>query len=88
MTVSEVRSEVPEEVYVVDVKGASPGEPKAKDHAPAAASTSSPILPLSRYVQATQAALASLGAPPNFEPLRAFELHLQEKYGGFHRDQM
>ena len=46
------------------------------------------MLPLSRYAQATQAALASLGAPPDFEPLQAFELHLQEEYKGFRRDQM
>ena len=66
MAVPEVKSEVPEGVYVVDVEGASPGEPKDKGSAPTAASTSSPILPLSRYAQATQAALASLGAPPDF----------------------
>ena len=29
-----------------------------------------------------------MGAPPVFEPLQAFELHLQEEYGGFRRDQM
>ena len=60
MAISEVKLEVPEEVYVMDVEGAS-GEPKNKGFAPVAASTSSPIFPLSRYVQATQAALASLG---------------------------
>ena len=88
MAVPKVKSEVPEGVYVVDVEGDSPSEPKDKGFAPAAASTSSPILPLSRYAQATQAALAYLGAPPVFEPLREFELHLQEEYGGFRRDQM
>ena len=43
MAVLEGKSEVPEVIYVVDVEGASPDEPKAKGHAPAAASTSSPI---------------------------------------------
>ena len=66
MAVPEVKLEVPEGVYVVDVEGASPGEPKDKDFASATARTSSPILPLSRYAQATQTALASLGAPPVF----------------------
>ena len=49
MAVLEVKSEVPEGVYVVDVEGASLGKPKDKGSAPAAASTSSPILLLSRY---------------------------------------
>ena len=88
MAVPEVKSEVPEEIYVVNVEEASPGKPKDKGSAPTATSTSSVIFPLSRSTQATQAALASLGAPPVFEPLREFELHLQEEYGGFHRDQM
>ena len=77
MAVPRVKSEVPEEVYMVDVKGTSPGEPNDKGSVPATASTSSPILPLFRYAQATQAALASLGAPPVFELLQTFELHLQ-----------
>jgi hypothetical protein len=46
------------------------------------------VLPLPRYAQATQTALTCLGALPDFEPLRAFVLHLQEEYGGFCRDQM
>ena len=53
MVVLEVKSEVPEGVYVVDEEGAFLGEPKDKGHAPVAASTLSPILPLSRYAQAT-----------------------------------
>ena len=88
MAILEVNSEVPEGVYAVDVEGASHGEYKDKGHALAAASTLSPILPLSHYAQATHAALASLRAPPVFEPLRAFELHLQEEFGGFRWDQM
>ena len=51
MAVPEVKSEVPEGVYVVDVEGASPSEPKDESSAPAAASTSNPIFPLSRYAQ-------------------------------------
>ena len=47
-----------------------------------------PVLPLSHYAHATHAALASLGAPPDFESLQVFELHLQEEYGGFRRDHM
>ena len=66
MAVPKTKSEVPEEVYVVNVEGASLGEPKDKGSTPAAASTLSPILPLFRYAQATHAALASLGAPPIF----------------------
>jgi hypothetical protein len=52
------------------------------------ASTSSPSFVFSYYAQSTQTALASLEAPPIFKPLRVFELHLQEEYGGFRRDQM
>jgi hypothetical protein len=74
----EIKSKVPEGIYVVDVEGA----------APAMVSTLSSLLSLFRYVQATQTALASLGIPPVFEPLQAFELHIQEEYGGFRRDQM
>jgi hypothetical protein len=61
MAVLEVKTELPEGVYMVDVEGAFPGEPLLKGYAPATASTSSPSLPISRYAQATQAALASLG---------------------------
>ena len=43
MAVFEVKSEVPEEIYKVDVKGDFLGKPKDKGHAPAMASTSSPI---------------------------------------------
>ena len=68
--------------------GASLGEPNDKGSTPAAASKSSPILPFSRYAQATQAVLASLGAPPVFEPLPKIELHLQKEYRGFRWDQM
>ena len=75
---ADVKSEMPEGVFVVDVEGSTP----------ATASTSSPSFSLSRYAHATQATLASLGAPPIFEPLRAFQLHLQEEYGGLRRDQM
>jgi hypothetical protein len=88
MAVPEVKMEVQEGVYVVDVEGASLINSTAQGQALAAASASSPVLLLFRYAQATQAALASLGAPPDFEPLQAFELHLQEEYGGFRRDQM
>ena len=49
MAVPEVKTEVPEGVYVVDVEGTSSDEPKAKGYAPAVVSTSSPVLPLSRY---------------------------------------
>lgn len=64
---------------------ASLDDPRAKGHAPAEASTSSLNLPVSRY---DQAALVSLRAPPNFKPLRAFELHLQEDYKSLCRDHM
>ena len=74
MTVHEVKSEVPEGIYVMDVEGASYGEPLAKGLAHTTAITSSPILPLSRYAHATQATLAFLRVAPDFEPLQAFEL--------------
>jgi hypothetical protein len=48
MAVPEVKTEVQEGVYVVDVEGASPINPTAQGQAPTAASTSSPVLPLSR----------------------------------------
>ena len=73
---------------MVDVDGASLGEPKEKGHAPASVSTSSSIFLLSHCAHATQAALASLGGLPVFEPSRTFELHSQEEYGGFRRDQI
>ena len=81
-------TEVSDGIYVVDVEEASLDEAMAKGYAPTAVSTSSHVLPLSRYVQATHAALASLRALPDFEPLQGFEPHLQEEYGGFRRDQI
>ena len=53
MAISEVRTKVPEGAYAVDVEGTSLDEPIATGYAPAAASTSSAILPLSRYVHDT-----------------------------------
>lgn len=88
MAVPRVKSKAPEEVYVVDVEGASPDEPLVKGLGLAAANMSSPILPLPHYVHDIYAALASLGAPLNFERLRVFEFPLHEEYGGFRRDQM
>ena len=88
VAVPDVKLEVPEGVYVVDVEGASLDEPRAKGHAPIAASTSSLVFSQSRYAQAIQAALASLGAPPDFKPLWVFEPHLQVEYGGFRQHQM
>ena len=88
MVVLQFKTEVPEGVYVVDVEGASHDEPMAKGYTPAAASLLSPMLPLFCYAQATQTILASLEASPDFEPLRIFELCLQEEYRGSHRDQM
>ena len=55
MAVIEIKSEVPEGVYVMDVEdveGASLGISSAKGSALVAARKSSPILPLSRYTQA------------------------------------
>ena len=88
MAVSEVKMEGQEGVYMVDVGRASPINPTAQDQAPAMASMSSPVPPLSRYAHDIQVILAFLGAPPDFEPLRALELHIHEEYGGFRRDQM
>jgi hypothetical protein len=88
MVVHEVKSEVSKEIYIVDVEGVSLGEPTNNDLALVTANTSSPIHLRSRYAHATQTALASLGAPLVFEPLRVFELYLQEENGGFRRDQM
>lgn len=70
MGIPKVKSEVPEGIYVMDVEGASSGEPLAKGPDPATASTSSLILPLSHYALVTQAVLATLGILPDFEPLR------------------
>ena len=84
MAVLEVKSEV----YVVDVEGVSPGEPLPKGPTLVTPSISSLVLPLSHYAHATHTTLASLRAPPDFEPLRRFELHLQEEYEGFRRDQV
>jgi hypothetical protein len=49
MIILENKLEIPEEIYEVDVEETSSGEYKDKDHAPTVASTSNPILSLSRY---------------------------------------
>ena len=49
MAILEVKSKAPEGLYVVDVEGDSLGESLPNDHAPAAASTSNPVFPLSHY---------------------------------------
>lgn len=49
IVVHEVKSEVPEVIYVVDVEGAFHGEPLPKGLASATASKSSTSLTLSRY---------------------------------------
>ena len=56
------------------------------------------LLPYRKYIeyglstfslcQTTHATLASLGSPLDFDPLQEFQLHLEEKYEGFRRDQM
>lgn len=82
LPVLEVKPEAPIGEQVVDVEGSSSDEPKKKGPTSVAMRTSSPLLPLSCYAQATHAALAFLGA------LLVFELHLQEEYECFHWDQM
>lgn len=44
--------------------------------------------PMSRMARVLEATLARVGPPPAFEPLVRFLDHLEEEYGGFHRDQM
>lgn len=58
------------------------------DEGVAVVSTSSPILPLSRYALAIQTALTSLGSSPNFDFLQELQFHLEDEYGGLHRDQI
>lgn len=73
-----VNTDQAEGVFVVDVEGTFLGEPKKKVLAFTSASTSSLVFLLSRCTQTTQAALASLRAPPNFDPLHKFQLYLKE----------
>ena len=83
-----MKPEQAEGAVVMDVEGSFSNGPKDKAPASAAPSTMSPSLPLFRYAQATQAALGSLGVPPNFDPLHEFQVHLEVEYGGFRRVQM
>ena len=53
LTAHVVKTEQAEGVFVVDVEGTFPGEPKEKVPISASASTSSPSFPLSRYAFAT-----------------------------------
>lgn len=64
-----MKTEQAEGIFVVDVEGTFLGEPKEKVLPFTSASTLSPVFPLSRYAKATQMPLASLGAPPNFDPM-------------------
>lgn len=75
-------------VFVVDVKGTFLNEPKEKVFASISISMLSLIILLSCYAQAIKATLVSLGTPPNFDPLKEFQFHLEKKYGDFRRDQM
>ena len=54
---------------------------------PAGSSTTTGLF-LSRLSQATREAVASLGDPPPFEPLKEFFDYLEVEYGGIRRDRM
>ena len=82
-----IKMEQTEGIFVMDVEGSFPNKSKEKVHASTSASTSSLVFPLSHYGQAIQAALIFLRAPPDFNPLHEFHLHLKKNYEGFHRDQ-
>ena len=58
-----------ENVFVMDVMGASPSEIKEKVYVSVSTSTLSPIFPFCRYALATYATLASLQALPDLDLL-------------------
>lgn len=74
------KTEQPKGVFVVDVKGTFPSEPKENVYASTSTNISSPVFLLSRFAQTTYAALTYVRAPPNFDPLQLFQLHLEEEY--------
>lgn len=80
LTASVVKTEQIEDVFVVNMKDLSLVNLKKKNSTSASVSASSPIFPLSCYVHTTHAISDSLGAPPYFELLHEFHLHLDEEY--------
>lgn len=78
-----VHLEAREKVFVVDVEKTFSVDYKEKAYAFASVSAAGLVIPLSYYVQATQATLTFLGAPPVFKPLQIFHLHIEEEYEGF-----
>ena len=83
-----VKMKQAENVFVMNVEGVFPSEPKKNVSSSISASASSPIFSLLHYAQAIQAALASLGTPHDFDPLQEFQLHLEGEYKGFRQDQI
>lgn len=69
LAASVIKTEQAKGVFVVDVKEHFPNKPKDKVHASTSVSMSIMVISFSRYAQATQMTLASLGAPPDFDPL-------------------
>ena len=83
-----MKTEQAEGVFVVDMEGIFLGEPKEKVPAFTSANTSTPVFPLSHYAWVTQMTLASLSALPDLDHQQEFQLHLEEEYEGFCRDQI
>lgn len=81
-----MKTELTEGVFIVDVEGIFPSEPKEYVHASTFTSTPGRIFSFSLSAQATHAALTSLRASHDFDHLQKFQFHLKEEYGGFHQN--
>ena len=87
--IPDARGEVAAESNSDDDQGASTVRVSRKGKAskPTGSSTTTGSF-LSRLSQATMEAVASLGGPPPFEPLKEFFDYLEVEYGGIRRDRM
>lgn len=65
-----------------------PSKPKEKVFASTSVSTLNRTFILSRYAQAIHMVLPSSKAPPDFDPMQKFHLHLKEDCGGFRQNHM
>ena len=87
--IPDARGEVVTEIDPDDDEEASTVRVSRRERAtrPAGSSTTTWSF-LSRLSQATKEAVASLGDPPPFEPLKEFFDYLEVEYGGIRRDRM
>lgn len=81
-----VKSETSKGIFVMDVKGAFPGEPKVKVSTPAFANTLSPIILVSYHAHTIHMASTSLRASLVSKHMQAFHVHREEEYESFCRN--